>query len=793
MDVATLGLEVRSQGVGKGAKDLNDLSAAAKRAEGAGSALKAGFAAVVGILSKIEAAVSAVERHTMAMAAAMNHGGATVSQFGSLTGAATARLEAYQMTATTVTTKLGGLSAATQAVAAATSNAAAATADMSSAAGAAAGAINNQGAAATQTANAMRTVTAAANQNKAAISGSIAPVGNLAAQFQDIGVSAAMAMNPLQIALQQGTQISAVLGPMGAAGAAKALGQAFLSIISPVSLLTIVIVALLAAGLQMVDWASGGEWALNKLADAIEAVAPAAAVAAAGIALLYAPAVISGITSVIALVSRLTVTVLGLAAAWAMANPAAAIIAGLVAAGAAAVLFRDELANIFGRDIVGDVKKAVNYVIGSFVAAYHDIEYLWKNFPDLIAGAVIGAVNAMIRGINTMMQKAAEGFDWLVEKGNLESLGIGKFGQVAPIAEMANPAADRNQAAAIRHGRQQQEDLSRDYLGDLYEAATRGASAFSDKLRELAKSLTEVEEKKKKGKTEAEKMAERYADLVRSADQFIAAQRLEQEVLGMTEQAANALRYEQELLNRAANDNIKLTPQQTAELKGLANTMADVEAETKAMQKAIDFAKDLTRGFIDDMRAGLEQGKGFWRSFADAVMNVLNKIIDKILNQLVDAIFRAAGKGGGIFGSLFGGGGPTNIVPVGYSSHTGGIVGMHGTPRAINPAVFAGAPRMHSGGVAGLRHDEVPTILQRGEVVIPRGAARGGSSINVQVINNAPVDVKTEKRQDANGMEQLLLMIDQRIDQKQGEIANPRSSGGRAVMSMGGFPVPNRR
>ena len=38
---------------------------------------------------------------------------------------------------------------------------------------------------------------------------------NIAAQFQDIGVTAAMGMNPLQIALQQGTQISAALGPMG--------------------------------------------------------------------------------------------------------------------------------------------------------------------------------------------------------------------------------------------------------------------------------------------------------------------------------------------------------------------------------------------------------------------------------------------------------------------------------------------------------------------------------------------------------------------------------------------------
>ena len=41
---------------------------------------------------------------------------------------------------------------------------------------------------------------------------------------------------------------------------------------------------------------------------------------------------------------------------------------------------------------------------------------------------------------------------------------------------------------------------------------------------------------------------------------------------------------------------------------------------------------------------------------------------------------------------------------------------------------FAGAPRMHSGGWAGLRPDEVPAILQRGERVLSRRelAAQGG-------------------------------------------------------------------
>lgn len=82
-----------------------------------------------------------------------------------------------------------------------------------------------------------------------------ANTANLAAQFQDIAVTSAMGMSPLQIALQQGTQISAVLGPMGAAGAVKSLGAAFMSVISPVSLLTIGLVAAGAAVIQyFMNW-----------------------------------------------------------------------------------------------------------------------------------------------------------------------------------------------------------------------------------------------------------------------------------------------------------------------------------------------------------------------------------------------------------------------------------------------------------------------------------------------------------------------------------------------------------
>ena len=102
---------------------------------------------------------------------------------------------------------------------------------------------------------------------------------NIAYQFQDIGVTAAMGMSPMMIALQQGTQLSSVLGPMGAGGAVRGLGAAFLSLVSPVSLVTVGLVGLTAAAIQYFtstkDGADKGADLLNKQNEAIRAAAQA--------------------------------------------------------------------------------------------------------------------------------------------------------------------------------------------------------------------------------------------------------------------------------------------------------------------------------------------------------------------------------------------------------------------------------------------------------------------------------------------------------------------------------------
>lgn len=73
-------------------------------------------------------------------------------------------------------------------------------------------------------------------------------------------------------------------------------------------------------------------------------------------------------------------------------------------------------------------------------------------------------------------------------------------------------------------------------------------------------------------------------------------------------------------------------------------------------------------------------------------------------------------------------------------AHTGAKVGQWTMRRTVSPLVFGNAPRYHSGGIAGLKPDEVPAILQTGERVLNRrqtaaydaavaGASGGGAGV----------------------------------------------------------------
>lgn len=98
-------------------------------------------------------------------------------------------------------------------------------------------------------------------------------VANLGAQFNDIGVQLAAGQNPFQLAIQQGTQVNQVLAQLGGGtNSLRALGAGFASIISPMSLATIGIIAGGAALVGVAREAFGASEEAKAFAESMKAV-----------------------------------------------------------------------------------------------------------------------------------------------------------------------------------------------------------------------------------------------------------------------------------------------------------------------------------------------------------------------------------------------------------------------------------------------------------------------------------------------------------------------------------------
>ena len=120
-------------------------------------------------------------------------------------------------------------------------------------------------------------------------------------------------------------------------------------------------------------------------------------------------------------------------------------------------------------------------------------------------------------------------------------------------------------------------------------------------------------------------------------------------------------------------------------------------------------------------------------------------MMGQLLTQKLFGDAAPGGSGAGWFGTalsafsaLVGGGGgagtgspqPTTHAPYGVtvrSVHRGGVIGEDAMPKRIVPeSIFEHAPRLHS----GLRGDEFPAILQRGETVIPKDSKEKPINMN---------------------------------------------------------------
>ena len=184
-------------------------------------------------------------------------------------------------------------------------------------------------------------------------------------------------------------------------------------------------------------------------------------------------------------------------------------------------------------------------------------------------------------------------------------------------------------------------------------------------------------------------------------------------------------------LLKAATDPIVPLDAQISGWQAVVTSLA--EYATKARDIGADVGQTLVGAFQsaeDPVANFVKTGK---LSFSDLVTSVLADLAKLaarkfILGPIANALDGVLGSfGGGLFAGMTGA----------AVHHAGGIVGGTAPMRAVPIMAFAGAPRMHSGGFAGLRPDVVPAILQKGERVLSRretaGYGAGGPvTINIQ-------------------------------------------------------------
>ncbi|MCW2242268.1 phage tail length tape measure family protein [Azospirillum canadense] len=178
------------------------------------------------------------------------------------------------------------------------------------------------------------------------------------------------------------------------------------------------------------------------------------------------------------------------------------------------------------------------------------------------------------------------------------------------------------------------------------------------------------------------------------------------------------------------------------------NILKIAEANAKAgveIQRWTQYGEVFTNAFDrvgDALTQAFTQGGASAVSFRSVVSGVLASIATDLLKITAITPFKNWALGGisSLLGFATGSAGGADPLAGWQSSaqaagdavmqlyaptrHTGGLVDMSGAGRWVNSAVFDGARRYHTGGVAGLAPDEVPAILRRDEEVITESDPR---------------------------------------------------------------------
>lgn len=575
------------------------------------------------------------------------------------------------------------------------------------------------------TAAGQKTSTALNTANKSASAMNV-NVGNIAAQFQDIGVTAAAGMNPLIIALQQGTQLSAVLNQT--ASPVRALGAAFLQVLNPISLATIATIALGTAAIQyfstLISDGKASEQELKKQNDLIRDIAdrwgdvvPALREYADELDRVEGRADARNVQAT--LIER----------AW-----------------------QDARASVGSFNV--ELAEALNQLqaIGADQSQVVELQRAFANLDRAVADGNV--TNADAIRVNSALSSLFESTQ-LPILSSLASAWAGVAAsisnaneQAAKYASLGNP--DALDASALNNfiaGQRELNSLSEQELAIrnetqriIAEADRAGAVIDEQKATELAKERLSAEERRKKIRDDLLKAERESARQERAGLKEYERER--EAVVKLIEQ----LEFERDLIGQTAERKAIMnalrqagaaaTDEERRQIEALvAGNLQAAESQKQleaAMRAVNDIGQQAVRGFVDD----LIQGKDASDALADALKRVASQLAEIALNSLFSG---GGGGGAGIFGGI--------LKAIGFAS--GGYTGAGGK---FEPAgiVHRGeyvmpketVQRVGVGAMDAIKNGSLPGFASGGYVGTAGGGGGGGATVIIEqnMEFNGPID-----------------------------------------------------
>ena len=369
-----------------------------------------------------------------------------------------------------------------------------------------------------------------------------------------------------------------------------------------------------------------------------------------------------------------------------------------------------------------------NTAANTFEGAYEAIKAIWGLLPAAIGDLAFQAANSLIDGVEAMLNGVVSRINTFIGGINqgLEALGSERRISIIPDLELGQ--------------------IENRFEGAATAATTAAQSAFDRAFEDNPLTAPDL------GLTQAANAALATANTYRGAARDLAEgaraplaswQALRDALQGSNEGGIDALTEATGAVDRleTALGDAGRAATGAGTAAGAAAAEPDTEAAVTGWQavtaalsdyasKAREIGGDIGQSLVSAFQSAenavatfVKTGKLDFRDLVTSLLADLAKLAARrfILGPIANALSGALGGAGGIFANIF---------------HAGGMVGASAPGRMVPAMAFAPAPRMHSGGVAGLRHDEVPAILQRGERVLSRREAQsyGGGGVNVTIM-----------------------------------------------------------